>query len=288
MREGNPTPFFSRLEPLLKIIECALLSPIIRYEKPFSLLIAARPESGKTTAIKLYKDVNTVLYLTDATAYGITQYHLPALVSGETRTIMIPDLLTPLSKQTKTRNQFIALMNNLLEEGVSKISTYAVRRSKGEDATANLIAGLTDSKLVDRRSNWASMGFLSRCLFFTYSYSEESVDEILDRYSEHPYELHDIPDNILRRVPKRSVNVELSRELADRLTPLAKEIGRYYEAYGIRAKISLRCLLKCLAYRNGRKEVTEAEFVELLGLVEFMNFKFSEIWEASTIGEEKG
>ena len=277
MKLTKPSPFFKRLAPLLKIIECALLSPIIKNEKPFSLLIAAKPESGKTTAIKLYKDVNTVLYLTDATAYGITQYHLPALVSGEIKTIMIPDLLTPLSKQTRTRNQFIALMNNLLEEGVSKISTYAVRRNKGDDARANLIAGLTDHKLVDRRSNWASMGFLSRCLFFTYSYSEESVDAILEGYSLHPYETKDKPQKINLKIPKRSVDVKLSSEMADGLTPIAKEIGRYYEAYGIRAKISLRCLLKCLAYRNGRREVTEADFNELLILVEFMNFQFKEI-----------
>jgi len=277
LNEIKPTPFFTRLEPLLKIIECALISPIIRYEKPFSLLIAAKPESGKTTAMKLYKDVNTVLYLTDATAYGITQYHLHGFVSGEIKTIMIPDLLTPLSKQTKTRNQFIALMNNLLEEGVSKIATYAVRRNKGDDARANLIAGLTDSKITDQRSNWASMGFLSRCLIFTYSYSDESVDEILETYSVNPFEGKDKPVKIKLRIPKRQTGIKLSKEFADRLTPIAKEIGRYYEAYGIRAKISLRCLLKCLAYRNGRKEVSMDDFEELLGLVEFMNFKFTEI-----------
>ena len=273
----NPSPFFKRLEPLLKIIECALLSHIIKHEKPISLLIAAKPESGKTTAMKLYKDVKTVLYLTDATAYGISENYLQQLASKEKRTIIIPDLLTPLSKSTKTRNNFIAFMNNLLEEGVSKVATYAYTRLDGKDVTANLITGVTASKLVDRRRKWSEMGFLSRCLIFTYSYSEESVDSILERYSLHPYEGGDKPEKVKLTVPKRKVEVELSKELGDRLSPIAKEIGRRYEAYGIRAKINLRCLLKCLAYRNDRREVSEADFEELLELVEFMNFDFTEV-----------
>ncbi|MFC1803284.1 hypothetical protein ACFL0D_04880 [Thermoproteota archaeon] len=190
---------------------------------------------------------------------------------------MIPDLLTPLSKQTKTRKAFIAFLNNLLEEGVSKIATYAIVRQKGEDAKANLITALTDSEIVDKRHKWASMGFLSRSLIFTYSYSEESVDAILDRYSEYPYEAKGKPQKVKLKIPKNSVDIELGRDLADRLTPFAKEIGKRYDAYGIRAKIGLRCLLKCLAYRNGRREVTEADYEELLELVEFMNFNFKEI-----------
>ena len=67
---------------------------------------------------------------------------------------------------------------------------------------------------MTKRARAASMGFLSRCLFFTYSYSEESVDAILDRYSLHPYEAKDKPLKIKLTLPRRSVDVELSRELA--------------------------------------------------------------------------
>jgi len=51
-------------------------------------------------------------------------------------------------------------------------------------------------------------------------------------------------------------------------------VGEKFELYGIRAKINFRCLLKCLAHRNKRKIVTDAEFREFLELVDFMNFSY--------------
>ena len=128
-------------------------------------------------------------------------------------------------------------------------ATYALVRNKEEEATANLITAITRSALHDSRHRWTDMGFLSRCIIFTYSYSESSVDAILDSYSEHPYESKGKPRKIKLKIPKRSVDINLSKEFADWLTPIAKDIGKQYESYGIRAKISLRCLLKCLAYR---------------------------------------
>ena len=47
------------IEPLKKIIECALISPYIKNEKPLSLLIVAKAESGKTTAMKMYGQLIT-------------------------------------------------------------------------------------------------------------------------------------------------------------------------------------------------------------------------------------
>jgi len=52
------------VEPLKKIVECALISPYIHGEKPFSLLITAKAESGKTSVMKLYRQNKGVVYLT--------------------------------------------------------------------------------------------------------------------------------------------------------------------------------------------------------------------------------
>lgn len=170
--------YLLRIAPLKKMIECALVSPYIKDEKPISLLIVAKPESGKSSVMKQYRENKGIVYLSDCTTYGITRDILPKIVSGETKTIMIPDLITPLSKQTKTRQSFTAFLNNLIEEGVAKIATYSTVWNK--DASANVITAITDEALRDARHNWAKMGFLSRFVVFSYSYSISTVTEILD------------------------------------------------------------------------------------------------------------
>jgi hypothetical protein len=52
-------------------------------------------------------------------------------------------------------------------------------------------------------------------------------------------------------------------------------VGEQFQLYGIRAKINFRCLLKCLAYRNESKTITEGEFKEFLELANFMNSKLN-------------
>ena len=207
------------VEPLKKIIECALISPYIKNEKPLSLLIVAKAESGKTSAMKMYRENKGVVYISDCTAYGITTHVLPKMVSGEIKTIMIPDLITPLSKATKTRQSFVAFLNNLIEEGVAKMTTYATVWNK--DVNANVITAVTDEELRDARHNWAKIGFLSRFILFSYSYSISTITEILNAYSRHGLSIKEVK----MKVPKKQVDIKLSPELADKINPIAMKIG---------------------------------------------------------------
>jgi len=263
--------YLIKIEPLKKIIECVLISPYVKNEKLISLLIVAKPESGKSSVMKQYRNNKGIAYITDCTAYGLTRDILPKIVSGEVKTIMIPDLLTPLSKQTKTRQSFIAFLNNLIEEGVAKITSYS--NQWDQDVKANVITAVTDEALRDARHNWAKMGFLSRFIIFSYSYHLSTVSEIMSKYSEHGIDLKDSKI----RLPKKQVKMKLPKEIADKLDPIAMKIGEQFSLYGFRAKINFRSLLKCLAYRNNRKKVTDADFTDFLELADYMNFNYNPI-----------
>jgi hypothetical protein len=191
------------------------------------------------------------------------------MVSGEIKTLMIPDLLTPLSKSAKTRQSFIAFLNNLIEEGVAKITSYAI--TWNQDVQANVITAVTDEAIRDARHDWAKIGFLSRFILFSYSYSLETVMEIMSRSSSHGFNL----DKSKCKLPQKQVNIDLPENIADKLDPLAMKVGEQFNLYGIRAKINFRCLLKCLAYRDNQTAVSETEFKEFVQLAEFMNFKFN-------------
>jgi hypothetical protein len=256
-------------ELLEKIIECAIISAYIKNEKPFSLLIVAVAESGKTTVMKLYRENKGILYITDCTAYGITRDFLPKMVSGEKKTIMIPDLTTPLSKSAKTRATFIAFLNNLIEEGIAKITTYALTWDK--DVNANIITAVTRESLEDGRHEWAKMGFLSRLVVFSYSYNLATVVKIFNQYAEHGVKIN----NKKLKLPKNQIDIELPILIAEKLHPIAMKIGEQQKLYGFRALINFRSILKALAYRNGRKTVTMQEFNEFLEFSSYLNYDFN-------------
>ena len=257
------------VDELKKVIECALISPYIAKEKPLSLLIVAKAESGKTSAMKMYRENKGVCYVTDCTAYGLTRDILPKLISGEVKTLMIADLLTPLARSTKTRKNFIAFLNNLVEEGLAKMTTYATVWEK--EVKGNVITAVTEEALRDGRREWANMGFLSRFIIFSYSYPISTVYRILDFYSESG--LEDSREKL--KLPSREVDVVLPKELADRLNPVAMKVGEAMGLYGIRAKVNFRSLLKCLAYRSGKKVVDDGVFEEFIKLCNWMNFDFN-------------
>lgn len=60
----------------------------------------------------------------------------------------------------KTKQSFIAFLNNLIEEGIAKITTYAMIWDR--EVKANVITAVTDKAIEDGRHEWAELGFLSR------------------------------------------------------------------------------------------------------------------------------
>jgi len=118
-------PKIAGLDSLETIVQAAMFSAYVKGEMPLSLLIVAKPESAKTAVLKRYRMNKGIIYLTDCTAYGLTRDVLPKIVSGEIKHIMIADLITPLSRNSKTRQSFIAFLNNLVEEGVARGSSTA-------------------------------------------------------------------------------------------------------------------------------------------------------------------
>jgi hypothetical protein len=93
------------LEPLADIITLTLYTAYIQnVQKPNSLLIIARPESGKTELMKKFIVNKNIAYVSDLTAFGLERDYLPKIETGEIRHIMIPDLLKPLSRKESTVN----------------------------------------------------------------------------------------------------------------------------------------------------------------------------------------
>ncbi len=265
-------PRIIELDALEKTVRATLYSAYLKDEKPLSLLIVAKPESGKTAVLKKYKENKGIVYYTDCTAFGLTRDVLPKVVSGEVKHIIIADLITPLSKSAKTRQSLIAFLNNLIEEGVAKITTYANVWDK--EVNCGLLTAITEDALEDGRHDWAKMGFLSRMFLFSYSYPISAVCRIYDSLLE---DKSAVGDKIDLEFPTQPVDVILPKDIAKDLVPISIKIGDSMKFYGFRFFLNAKTFLKALALMKEKTDVTREEFDEFLDLSKYLNSRFNPI-----------
>src|SRR5208282_1346841 len=212
--------------------------------KPNSLLIIAKPESGKTEALKKFIKNKNVAYLSDVTAYGIERDYFPKIESREIRHIIIPDLLKPLSRKESTVKTFVTMMNALIEEGIASASTYALRRTSTIHVKCGLITAITDEEFNDKRHGWSRLGFLSRIVPFSYSYGMDSVKRVFDSILGLGY-LKEY--EVKLKIPTKDRRIELPRKYAQEILPSTATIARAQNTYGFRLQKQFQALLQASA-----------------------------------------
>lgn len=262
-------------EDLEYVIELVLLSGRIKNADPLSLIISSKVGAGKTEVIKQYRKCRGVLFLSEATAYGIKSKYLSDIEQGKIRHIFVGDLLTPLSKQKKTRDDFIAFFNNLIEEGVGSVHTFAQHWDGKEFVKCGLITTIAEPDLLRKSRRWYEMGFLSRAIPLTYGYSASTKLKIYKQIATCD-DLKDIP---LKNfwLPNASIRVKPNKELNMKLIELAMETEEWEQVYGFRRLEQLQTLLMANALKNGRTEVIQKDYDKVMELSKYINLKFREI-----------
>ena len=246
--------------------------------KPNSLLIVAKPESGKTEVMKKFAVNQNIAYLSDATAFGISRDYSDQIERGEIRHLMIPDLLKPLSRKTSTVNTFVTFLNSLIEEGVLAVSTYATPRIRYEKPIrCGLIAAIASDEFADRRHRWERLGFLSRMIPFSYSYDTPTVNKIfrhivgLDYLAEKDIQLN---------LPEENKSIKLPAKLAETILPSTTAIAKQVQgAYGFRLQKQFQALLQASALDHKRRIVNKDDVQRILALMDWVNLNESPIGE---------
>lgn len=259
------------LDALIDMLRLVILSSYIgNVPKPDSLLIIARPESGKTDVMKKFAINKNVAYLSDVTAFGIQRDYLDAIQRGEVRHIMIPDLLKPLSRKASTVKTFITMMNSLIEEGIAAVSTYSTPRLVySKPVRCGLIAAITSNEFFDRRHTWERLGFLSRTIPFSYCYGTPTVNKVF----EHILGLEYLRETDIRLdVPKQDRTIKLPRRYAQAILPSTTTIAKAQNAYGFRLQKQFQALLQASALDKRRSVVNRADVDRVLHLMNWVNF----------------
>lgn len=259
------------VQQLQEIIETTLTTGRLEGETPVSLLIVSYIGAGKTDLVRHYPDVcvDSVLYVTDITAFAIHKKYGQKLRSGRIRHIILPDLLVPLNKQKDQAGHFITFMNGIIEEGIAKVISRESNFIVDYPVRCGLITTLAREELVKRKQAWAAVGFLSRMLPVSYQYSTKSITKILESIKQRDYR-DDQPQKL--HLPDEAY-VDLPRDIADLLQPIALSVKDSSDRYGFRRLKQLQTLAMGHALRQGRRSVNERDVDWIRAIAKFMNYR---------------
>jgi len=280
---------FVNNEPAEKFCILCVLSYYIQHkeDKSVSGNLIGEPELDKTRTLKKFYKIKGVTIETDLTYIGIVNHVLPRIENGTVKTIIIPDMVKTIMKKQATMQNFIGILNGLIEEGVHEITLRDTRNFGG--ARANILTSMTPSLLYANKLMWNRMGFLSRLLPFTYRYTEpkkEAIYRAIEK-GEVPE-----PEPINLKLPEFKVEVELSSEIAHELRPLVdylteterarilpknkKDTVKFTEkGMGFRHQHQFQALLRANALYREDNKVTTEDLREIKRLSRWINYDFN-------------
>jgi hypothetical protein len=270
-----------RVQPLRDLISMSLASAYLKNERSVSLLIIAKPESGKTTILTSFAINNGVAYLSDITYSGVVNL-LSDIQDGKIRTILMPDMLKALGRKEATVENLITLLNTLIEEGIKTIATYNYFKEFRTFVRCNIIAAITSTDWFLRKATLGSTGFLSRVIPFSYNYSYEDVEAIFREIIEGRANYIDFEKVKVGRVGKTGREIVLPVELGERIKEnvVKKIVDRVNRAlgldiYGFRLQRNLQTLAKASALLRGDDTVIDEDIKKLEYISDWMNFDFN-------------
>lgn len=276
-------------KPATEILKLAILSHYIEHkeDKSVSVALIAEIETDKTRSLKKFYNTKGVAVETDLTYMGLINHILPQIETGNVKTIVIPDMIKTVMKKQSTVQNFIGILNSLMEEGVHQVTLKEFKDFRG--ARANLLTSMTPALLNSHKLLWNRMGFLSRFLPFTYSYTESKTAIIHDAIAKGQV---NEPEPVEFKLPEFPVEVELPKKYAEQLYPILQRLtqserARQYknkerieyaftnQALGFRHQHQLQALLRASAFSREDTKVTQEDVKKICWLGNWINYDYN-------------
>lgn len=260
------------IQPIHDMVELTLQSNFLKPYIPVSLILIAKPETAKTTALSFTCKNDFVYYTNEITAKKLIDNVLPDVERGEIKCLVIPDLLNCVEKQKSTRQQFLMFIKSAIEEGFTEISTYHKQYRSKKPIKFSMITAITSGDFMKSKRYLDQVGLTSRFVPFSYDYPISKVKYILDAI-ENEEAVTDVKYNIIKKVKVVAGNKALFKNFEMISTSIAQQYG----GHGFRAQIRLQQLAKANALLNKRVEVLQEDIDKIIELTNWMNFNFNNI-----------
>lgn len=272
---------------LEKLFALSIASSYIKEEKPVSLMVVSdRPESGKTEMASKFFGKKGIAVVSDLTAYGFWRDFKEVLETGELRHIIIPEFLAPTSRGADTVGSFIALLQMLIEEGLTEIHTGFLHPIRfNHPVVVGAIVCMPRDAFQANRTGWITSGFLSRFVLATYKYNDASVESIFESIVSRKYRKSSPASIDLSRY--EPVPIGIPRPVAEACRVLSDDIVADERArggcYGFR---ELKHLMRLTASnvvldramnKSKRSTATMKDFDEIVSLSYLINEQFNAV-----------
>lgn len=262
---------------LTEMLKLALWTAYIEPEngvKQVSIMVVSKVESGKTSILEQFIDNNGIFYATNLTEFGLLNRRREELVRGEFKHIIVPDFIKTMNQKRDTVNTLITFLNSYIEEGVSSISTYAYDLRLDKPIRGGLLTTIAVQDFNRMKKQLAAVGFLSRMIILSYSYSQDHIQQIFLNIARAQGDWQ----KLTYEFPEEPVPVSIPEDLAASMIPAAQEIGNRYGAYGFRAHKNFMSLAKAAALSDKRDIVSKADTERILQLADdYMGFSYKPV-----------
>ncbi len=274
------------IEPLLEMVRLTLQTGYVKHcETPVNLLLIAKPEHAKTSAMAAFK-IKGTFTTNNITQAVIISKILPMIENEGLKHLIIPDLLNAIEKDYTTRQGFLNLVKTLIEEGITSLDTFNLRTNKvySPPIKCGLITGTTSESYrgyydeTEKRwkggvkYEWKRIGLLSRFVPFSYEYELSKINRIFKCIENEELQKTPMPKQSIKR---KMIEVQGNPELFAQFEILSLKLGQEAGCYGLRMQRNLQVLAKANAILNGRKEVIQNDIETVLRLGNWINDRFN-------------
>jgi hypothetical protein len=285
------------MELPITMIKIALTTPHLKSsEKPLSVLFVADPGSAKSAMISMFTSAKGAAYFGGSvTAWGL-YYELSEYLrrKGKVSHILIDDLIPTLSRGKKIRDNFIATLLKLTEEGSTGSYGYDTREIPKFDPklSVGLISAVTREYLFKRnkwgtgtegvRKDFLTTGWLERNIPFTYSYGKDTLREIYEQMRGSSE--FDSPA-VKLNLPGKKFHVELPEPYATEVQNAGRAVGESIASNGIRYARDFMEIARAIALIRVLDQgldrikivVTEEDMNIFRALVKHINLDFNDL-----------
>lgn len=249
-----------------ELVQSVALSHLVKGHRRVSILLMASPESGKTT-ITSAANCDHVCRVAVVTGRSIIR---ECNEHPNTEFLLFNDLTSIRAMCASAVNLLINVLNQVTQNERGMIA-FAAQQPEYIKREVGLIACLPFKTFEDHRSRWREMGFVSRMIPFSYSYSNELVAEIKDSIDEGNHAIKVQPFRKMPKSKRRQITVTMNHQLTKQVRRIADNRAAELKQIGIRLLMNYHCLVRAHALLHKRTAVTNDDVKFLRAVDSFVS-----------------